>query len=493
MAVMHANRVVACSSSARAVGVRRGMRKRQTQATCPEIELAAADDHRDGRLFEPVITALADAVPAVEILRPGLVVSAVGRTVVSEAELAEHLIDVVATCGVEAQVGMADEMFTAVLAARRGQVVECGGSTAYLAPLRIAELAAEPAFADAERADLVELLRRLGITTIGAFAALQARDVGSRFGADAVVAHRLARAEPGRPPAGAALPEDLVIEHLCDPPVDRVDAAAFLGRRLAEALHTRLSASSVACTRLTVEAITERGQRHARTWRCAAPLTPEATADRIRWQLEGWLTGGRGARAARPDSPVMTLRLEPVEVIDSGALQYGISGPGLPETDECGERARRALIRVQGLLGGDAVKVPVLGGGRGPREQVTLVTLGEERIPARTPDAPWPGRLPQPTPAVMSETAVAVLDADGEPVTVSARGAFSAEPTTIRLDPSAAPRRKDSWAVEWWAGPWPSGWDGSAVSARAQVLLEDTRALLVHYRGGNWVVEGVYE
>ncbi|MDT9091189.1 Y-family DNA polymerase, partial [Escherichia coli] len=37
VAVLSANRVVACSASARAAGVRRGMRKRQAQAACTEM------------------------------------------------------------------------------------------------------------------------------------------------------------------------------------------------------------------------------------------------------------------------------------------------------------------------------------------------------------------------------------------------------------------------------------------------------------------------
>ncbi|GAC69867.1 DNA polymerase Y family protein [Gordonia soli] len=488
IAVLAANRVIACSASARAAGIRRGMRKRQAQAACPEMVVVTEDSHRDGRCFEPVVGAVAELIPVTEVLRPGLVVvpvSGAARFFGGEDPVAEKLIDAVSTCGVESQVGVADELFTAVLAARRGQIVPPGGDAAYLAGLPVAELAIEPSVSDPSRIELVDLLRRLGITTIGAFAAVPVADVATRFSADAVVAHRLANAQPGRNPAGRRIPDDLEIEHMCDPPVDRIDAAAFLGRRLADELHRRLSDAAVACTRLAVHAITERGQRNSRTWRCAQPLTPEATADRIRWQLEGWLTGGRGAGPG-PDSPVVTLRLEPVEVVEAGTLQYSLSGNGLPEDPECGERARRSLVRVQGLLGGDAVQVPVRSGGRGLAEQITMVALGDELVPERNPDAPWPGRLPDPTPAVVLDTPVSVMDLTGEPVTVTGRGAFSTEPTTVRSE-------RRSWEVRWWAGPWPSGTDRQGITARAQVLLDDSRALLLCHRSGRWVVEGVYD
>lgn len=522
VAVLSANRVVACSASARAAGVRRGMRKRQAQAACTEMTVVAADENRDGRLFEPVVAAVAEVIPALEVLRPGLLVIAgdrAARYFGGMEALAEELVDVVSACGIESQVGIADEIFTAVLAARHGHQVEPGGDREYLAGRPVADLAVEPSMSDPSRADLVELLRRLGIGTIGAFADMSVTDVATRFARDAVVAHRLANALPGRVPSSRGVPAELDVDHTCDPPVDRIDVAAFIGRTLADVLHRRLRDAAVACTRLTIIATTERGQQHSRTWRCAQPLTPETTADRVRWQLEGWLTGAarptsprvepRAARSsARPDSPIVRLRLEPVEVVEAGALHYqltdDLSRGGLAGEPDVEERARRSLVRIQGLLGEDAVRIPVLSGGRGPAERITMVSLGDEPAPRRDPSAPWPGRLPQPSPTVLVETAIHVLDAVGQPVKVTDRGAFTAEPVTVALASSRA--RRSSWGLCWWAGPWPVGGadrpagasvpTGAAetgLTARAQVLLDDSRALLLCYRAGEWIVEGVYE
>ncbi|WP_431815621.1 DNA polymerase Y family protein [Gordonia jacobaea] len=499
IAVLSANRVTATSATARAAGVRRGMRKRQAQAVCPEMRVFTADVDRDARFFEPVVAAVAEVVAVVEVLRPGLVVmpaDGAARHHGGEESLAEQLVDQISVCGVESQVGVADELFTAVIAARRGHHVEPGASRAYLADLPVAELNVEQSLSVPERAELVDLLRRLGLVTIGDFAAMSARDVATRFSADAAVAHRLANALTDRRPSGSAVAPELVIEYVCEPPIDRIDAAAFAGRRLADMLHRRLADVPAACTKLKVEAVTERGQRHSRIWRCAQPLTPDATADRIRWQLEGWLTGagrGRSRGDTRPDSPVAMLRLEPVETVDAGELRYALTGAGLPGESEVSERARRSLERVQGLLGGDAVQVPVRSGGRGPSEQITMIPLGDEKIPERDPQAPWPGRVPQPAPAVMSRAPVSLTDASGQPVTVTGRGAFSDEPAVVRMARPGRDAARDTWALSWWAGPWPAGMDDTGIVARAQVLLEDSRALLLYYRAGDWMVEGVYE
>ncbi|MGB6070727.1 MAG: DNA polymerase Y family protein, partial [Rhodococcus sp. (in: high G+C Gram-positive bacteria)] len=324
--VTSANRVVACSATARASGIKRGLRRREAQARCPDVHVALADTDRDARLFEPVVSAVAAIAPGVEVLRPGLLVLSargVGRYFGTEHRAAERLIDEASAAGVECQIGIADELSTAVVAARYAQVVPRGGGAGFLAPLPVAELSAEPSMSAADRGELVDLLRRLGLRTIGDFAALSPGDVASRFGTDAVLAHRSARGEPERPPSARALPPDLDVEYQCDPPIDRVDAAAFAGRGLAEQLHTKLAAAAVACTRLLVHASTGNGENLSRIWRCAEPLTPEGTADRVRWQLDGWITG---RSENKPTSAITVLRLEPIEVVAAGELQLGLWG-----------------------------------------------------------------------------------------------------------------------------------------------------------------------
>ncbi|VAZ72210.1 DNA polymerase IV [Mycobacterium persicum] len=494
VAVTLANRVIACSATARAAGVRRGLRRREAAARCPQLHIATADADRDARFFEGVIAAVDDLVPRAEVLRPGLLVLPVrgaARFFGSEQQAAERLIDAVAVAGAECQVGIADELSTAVYAARAGRVVELGQDARFLSALSIRQLATEPSLSGPGREELTDLLWRLGIRTIGQFAALSRTDIASRFGADAVAAHRFARGEPERLPSGREPPPELDAVLDCDPPIDRIDAAAFAGRSLAGMLHQALMAAGVGCTRLAIHAVTANGEERSRVWRCAEPLTEDATADRVRWQLDGWLTN-RTARD-RPTAPVTRLRLQAIEVVSAGALQLPLWG-GLGEEDRL--RARRALVRVQGLLGPEAVQVPVLSGGRGPAERITLTPLGDEPVPQSDPSQPWPGQLPEPSPAVLLDDPVELLDAQGNPVRVTGRGMFSADPARLTS------RGRDD-RLRWWAGPWPVDerwWDdrpeagqGGSRTARAQVLLESERALLLCYRQRRWYLEGSYE
>ncbi|WP_370967362.1 DNA polymerase Y family protein [Amycolatopsis sp. cg9] len=485
-AVFSANRVVACSAAARGSGVGRGMRRRDAQSRCPGLVVHQHDPDRDARLFEPVAAAVESQAVGVEVVRAGIVavpVTGAAGYFGGEAALAELLIDeVAARAGVECQVGIADGLFAATLAARRSALVPSGGAAAFLAPLAITELD-QPGDG---RGELVALLRRLGLRTLGAFAALAERDVAGRFPKDAVTAHRLARGLSERPPLRRALPPDLSVVETFEHPLARIDEAAFVAKTLGERFFAGLARHGLACTRLAVVAVTEAGEERVRVWRCAEPLTARATADRVRWQCEGWLNA-----RDRPTAGIVRLRLDPEEVVGGQALQLQFGSMG--RDADAAERAGRALVRIQGLLGPDAVVTPLLDGGRGPAERVRLVPWGEPRA-AATADQPWPGRLPAPSPThvPLHPPPAAVLDATGAEVRCTPRGELTGAPETIAVD-DGPPRH-----VLGAAGPWVVHHRGDRL-ARVQVVLEtddgDVALLLKAMIGDNpqWTVEGCYD
>jgi protein ImuB len=539
VAVLAANRIVACSTAARAEGIRRGMRRRDAQSRCPELTIVEHDPDRDARLFEPVAAAVEELAPGVEVIRPGLV-AAVARGPVgyfggAEAA-AERIVDhVAALAGVECQVGIADGLFAATLAAHRARIVAPGEAGAFLAPLGINELAGSADGPD--RVELVDLLRRLGIKTLGAFAAVPERDVSSRFGGAAVAAHRLASGRAERPVDRRRPPPDLTVTTELDPPADRVDAAAFAARTAATRLYANLVAHGLACTRLSILIRTEAGEERERVWRCAEPLDLKGITDRVRWQLDGWLRGGHhnpghhnpghhnpdhddpghhdpGHRTRdqngntahpsgritweRPTSAITELRLAPAEVVDGRTLQSGLWSDTETASDEASERAGRALVHVQGLLGPEGVYTAVLGGGRGPGERVRLIPWGDERVPAADPAAPWPGRLPEPSPALLptDPMPVAVLDDRGAEIGVTGDHLLTGTPHRAAIG-GGTPRE-----VLGWAGPWPvvERWwepDDSRRAARLQVVVADRdsgrSAFLLLREGGRWRVEGKYD
>jgi protein ImuB len=513
-AVHDGRRVTAVSAPARAQGVRRGMRRRQAQESCPELELLTVDEGRDARTFEPVAAAAETVVAGLEVARPGLLLLPAGgasRYHGSEQALAERLVSQVADAtGHECQVGVADGLLAAILAARSSRVVPAGTARQFLAPAAVDELvhAALGERAVAEVGDLVDLLHRLGLRTLGELTALPAPDVEARFGHLGAWAHRLARGEDVRPPGRRRSAPPGAGGCALDPPAERVDAASFAARRLAEQLQAMLLERSASCGRLRITARTEAGEELVRTWRTDAGglggLSAARITDRVRWQLEGWLTGGRPRSGGQADAPepsaLVRLGIAAEEVAPAGAEQGrlwgGASGGDL--------RAHRALLRVQGLLGGDGVLVATIQGGRDVRDQVHLVPWGDARATQRAVDRPWPGRLPEPAPStvLVEPVPVEVLDDGGRTVHVDARLAMSAPPAVVRR--STAPGAPDLPGIDAgthrlvaWAGPWPmvERWWTPQVRRRVhlQVALEGGRALLLSCTQGVWVCEAVYD
>jgi protein ImuB len=488
VAVMTGNHVAACSHSARRAGVRRGLKRREAQARCPELAVLSRNEAAEARTFEPVVGALESIAPGVEITRPGLAAIGVrgptryfgGETGVLHA-LSRAVMGLPALHGADVLIGIADGAFAAEQAARRGVIVDPGGSPAFLADLPIETL--DPSGTSA----LVDLLRRLGLLTLGAFAVLDGRDVLARFGPDGAWAHRQASGRDDRPVAARRPPVEFAVTLDLEPPVDRVDTVAFSARSTAEQFVADLGAHGLACTCLELQALSENGEETVRRWRHAGVLGVVDVLDRVRWQLEGWLTSD-----SRPTGGVTRLRLVPIETVPTGAHQQALWGGSGAED----ERAHRALARVQTLLGHGSVLSPVLDGGRDPGQRTRLVPWGDEPLPLHSPEQPWPGALPAPAPSVLLDPPrpARVLDAGGRSVTVTERGAMPAPPARFAMGDETPV------AVTSWAGPWPvdERWwhpDGARQVVRCQLVDVRGRAYLVTgtMPAAAWQVDAIYD
>jgi protein ImuB len=482
--------VRACSSEARREGVTRGIRRREAEARCPEVVCVDVDEANEARTFEVVARAVEQFTPRAVLERPGrceFPTRGPSRYFGGDDALAARVCDAVAEvlgADGDVRIGIADGAFTAWCAARRNVVVPEGESVAFLAPWPVMSIDDDA---------LADLLFRLGVQTLGDIAALPIDAVLARFGSVGQRVHELARGIDPGPPVLETPPPDLVEQLELDPPAERVDQVAFAAKGLADRLLERLEARGLACTRMMIEAETEHGERLARYWRHASHtgggLTPGALAERVRWQLDGWITTGQTTAG------ITVLRLVPDEVAPAHGRQLGFWGGDQVAHD----RADRALARVQGMLGYDAVTTPLLQGGRTPAEQVQWVPWGEPREPIRPLDAAWPGALPAPSPARVFEPPVPaeVVDAQGESVHVSGRGEQRNAPARV----SCAALPGGGGAVRAWSGPWAHDvrwWDGRVHQrcVRWQLVVDNgdaNVACIVVFEGGRAGLEAIYD
>ncbi|MEP7046874.1 MAG: DNA polymerase Y family protein [Ilumatobacteraceae bacterium] len=546
--VLQGNRVIAHSLAAASEGISVGQRRRQAQACCPHVRLVAHDPDGDARRFENVVAAIAALIPRIEVTEPGMLsflakgpsryfggepamaerMTALATAVIAEAETAGSTGSAGSSFvtddsrGLETAgrppgtrptptalaavggfgMGIADGRFAAGIAARRAAVggrpviIASGvqATAAFLAPLPVQLLASVAGLDD----EFVEMLKRLGVRTLGQLATFSLADVLARFGRLGEFAHRIAGGGDDRPPDTVEPPSGLVAIQVLDDPAHHVDTLVFIARQLADELAAALGADGKVCTRLVITAETDHSERNERLWYRSTGLSAAAMVERARWQLDAWVN------SAALTAGVIMLRLEPVEVRSDAGVQLGLWG-GRTQADEW---AARAVARLATLAGAEQVLVPAATGGRLPGDAFTWVPavtadLAEPAQRLTAAEGPWPGSLPSPSPAMVhaQPLAIEVLDDDGRPVQVTARGAVSAAPATVQRGAiggnGSSSSREPVEPVVAWAGPWPleeRWWDAARArrSARFQLLTGSGSLLLVCLEHQRWWLLGDY-
>jgi nucleotidyltransferase/DNA polymerase involved in DNA repair len=253
---LHAPIVLACSRAAWAMGVRLGMTATAARALAPEAaKPGLAIVSAESGLERDAVRAIADSVLALSpVVDLGGRVGAGGAHLAMYAEVpaktrgtsfGDRLIELLEELGFSARIGIADDRFTAWVAAahagaphdEHGVVsVPRGGSAAFLSPRPLSLLAITP--------EVQHMLEALGVRTLGEFAALPAPSVSRPLEADY---RGLARGESGatlRPYApDAPVREEIVVSAqgvlAQDGAVDATAAIHMLARRIAHRLAGR--------------------------------------------------------------------------------------------------------------------------------------------------------------------------------------------------------------------------------------------------------------
>ena len=134
--VLHGNHVVACSPAAAAEGVALGQRRRDAQRRCPDAVLLDHEPDRDARAFEPVVRAIGELTPRLEIVEPGwlhLATRGPSRYLGGDDALVRSLAE---RAPAAARIGIADGRFASGIAARIAVADRDGRAAGRHRPLR---------------------------------------------------------------------------------------------------------------------------------------------------------------------------------------------------------------------------------------------------------------------------------------------------------------------------------------------------------------------
>jgi protein ImuB len=431
-----------------------------------------AEAHRQ---FDDVIRRVEDTVPLVRVMRAGrIAMNARGpaRYYGSEAAAAAAL----RATHSAARIGIADGLYAASFAAQAAHpvlVVPSGLSADFLAPMPVTQLG------DPEMADL---LFRLGVTTLGGFAALDAVSVQERFGFGGERLHRLARGLDDTPivPRDIPVTYDRVTDF--EPAIARADELAFALRATADDFIDSIACDRLACTAVWVTLATERGTIHERCWAHPTVFTGADVIDRVRWQLDSIarLTTDTSTEGFAGDG-IVRVRIAPDQLSPQSRFEKGIWGA--PSHD----RIHSVLSRVQSILGHEGVLSVTVGGGRTLADREIFSPWGDKPVITHEPARPWPGSLPALVPTTVYRT--------GTPVEL--HGTAPIRPAEVL---SEAPR----WLVHngrqreliAWSGPWPlheRWWDGGSLNFRIQAVDTIGTAWVLLSDGDTWTIEARYD
>jgi protein ImuB len=495
LAVVEKGRILAATPAAIAAGVSIGQPRREAAWNCPLLEFVLREEGEERRAFAPALRALEAFGAAITVRRPGwawIETRGPARYFGGEDLLALAVAEALRSLGGEWEggvgllggcfgIGVGDGVFVATRAAARGVVVPHDETVAFLEPIPVEQLG-DPT--------LSQVLRNLGIMTLGSFAKLEGSDVLARFGWDGYRAHQIARSEESVGSVAVHRRDvDAEIMTEIEPPAELVDQVVLVARGLAEELCTRIRAEGLAFSLLRVSVETEERDVSSRRWSHDGPFTSALVIERVRWQLEGWMAPQRADETSHLVGGVVVLRLGAEEIVPDGGRQEG-----LWERGSAGEHhVVQAFARVQGIVGPEGVLLGSLVGGRGPSDRIELHPFGDTVVHAVRPvNHPWPGQIPPPSPILVFEPAseIAVFDGTGSPLRVDGRGELSGEPALVALGAASRP-------ITAWAGPWlldERWWDRTRHRRRARFqLVADEDVYLVALDGGRFFLEGVYD
>jgi protein ImuB len=331
---------------------------------CPGL-LEEQEHGREARVFGAVVAALGAWATRVDPVRPGVcavptrgpsryfggdevlagmaaeaVAGAMAPEAVAGAMAAEAVAGATDGAGRSVGVGVADGLFAAVVAARAATrndgpvIVPPGGTPSFLGPWPVAVL---------DRPELADLLVRLGVRTLGGFAALPGPQVLARFGAEGALCQRVARGVEGElpgfrlffPPVGPGRADGAAVMRTTTRQVsfwgDSADADARAGRA-ATGVQELLGPEAVVRGRL------QGGRGPAQR----ARFVPWTGPDRDGGDLgAAHDTGGRGSRdqdgpwpgQVPPPAPAVVLsRPLPTLLTDAGGRAVGVTGAGMATT-----------------------------------------------------------------------------------------------------------------------------------------------------------------
>src|SRR5712691_5018879 len=334
---------------------------------------------------------------------------------------------------------------------------------------------------------ILEILRKWGIYTLGQFAALNREDLGARLGSEAVRLWECANGKTTRLLKLVQPPESFAESFEFENEIETAEPLLFMLRRFLQQLAVRLSAIYLVARELTLLITFANKQHYERVFKIPQPTNDVDLLFRmLQTHLENF----------KSEHPIVAVALT-AQPIKPASQQFRLFETALRNPTQLYE----TLARLTGLLGSDRVGTPVLEETHRPDAfhlepfswQVGAIdSLAPAHSPSRAarPCRSAPAGSIDPNRLPLTDIAFSVALRRFRPA--AAASVFTSEniPAHIRtanLSGKIADQRGPYFA----SGNW---WDEKSWE-RAEWDLQIENEILVrcHQSGKNWHVDGVYD
>lgn len=343
--------IVQLTAAARAFGVCEGLTPSQAMARCAELIIKPRSIAQEESATEVLLQTAYAFSPNIESTAPGactleLKGLAIGANGDAMERWAEKMIEVLAPFHFEARAGLAATPELALLAAQAAEPVLLLTKESRAADLFHRGIESFPVSSLEPPPDVLEILQRWGVRTVGALLALGKDKVAERLGPAAVELFNRISPDSPRPLQLVSPAEEFAEQMEFENEIETVEPLLFVLRRFVGQLSRRLEWIYLVVAEFQLRLGLSSGAKYERVFTIPAPTgNVEILFRMLQTHLE----------TVRTDSPIVSLRLA-AKPAKPEAQQFGLFESTLRDPNQLAE----TLARLAGLCGTERVGTPQL-------------------------------------------------------------------------------------------------------------------------------------
>src|SRR5437899_2049043 len=330
--------IVQLTQAARGTGVCAGLTSTQAMARCREIIIKPRSATQETAATDTLLQCAYRVSPYVEITAPGIcTLDLRGQSSAGDEKFGQQIIALLQQFHLKAQIGIAATPSVALHAARRANpFLRVDDPAGFLNELPIESLDPSP--------ELLNILQRWGIRTIGAFLALGKDALAERLGSESLELFERVSTTEVRPLKLTNPPEIFEETFEFENEIESLEPLLFILRRFLEQIALRLTLSAFAAEQVFLRLTLSENSKYERAFKIPAPTTDVNVLFRVLFtHLEN----------LRTEHPIKSLYLR-AQPCRPASEQFGLFDCVLRDPNHFYETVGRLIA----LLGPDRVGIP---------------------------------------------------------------------------------------------------------------------------------------